>query len=92
MTKRLNKEEKTLLDAYDSDKWKSIENGEEQINKFQDIAQRSLKKDKRINIRINNNDLLELKRKAMHEGIPYQTFIRSILHKFINGKIVEESK
>jgi len=52
-------------------------------------ARNTLKKDKRLNIRISERDLNELQRKAAIEGLPYQTYVSSIIHKFINGKLIE---
>lgn len=48
-----------------------------------------MRKDKRVNIRISQRDLMELQRKAVHEGLPYQTFISSLLHKIVNGRMTE---
>ncbi len=89
MDKNLDIEEKNLLESFENDEWKSIPDKEKGISAYKEIATNTLKKDKRINIRINSNDLLELKRKAMHEGIPYQTLISSILHKYVNNKYAE---
>jgi predicted DNA binding CopG/RHH family protein len=91
MDRKLNNEEKKLLESFENDEWKSIPDKETGISVYKEIATNTLKKDKRINIRINSNDLLELKRKAMHEGIPYQTFISSILHKYVNNKYAEKT-
>ena len=52
-------------------------------------ARNTLRKDKRLNIRISERDLIELQRKAVQEGLPYQTYVSSIIHKFINGALVE---
>ena len=52
-------------------------------------ARITLKKDKRLNIRISERDLVEIQRKALKEGLPYQTYVSSILHKFINGSLIE---
>ena len=52
-------------------------------------ARNTLKKDKRLNIRISERDLHELQRKAVVEGLPYQTYVSSIIHKFVNGKFIE---
>lgn len=89
MTKNLNKEEKELLHSFNQDEWERIPNHEEELKKFREAAQNSLKKDKRINIRISGRDLTEIKRKAVNEGIPYQTLISSILHKYVNGTLAE---
>jgi len=55
-------------------------------------ARNTLRKDKRLNIRISERDLLELQKKAVNEGLPYQTYVSSILHKFVNGNLVEVRK
>ncbi|MFU8781327.1 MAG: hypothetical protein ACNA71_09955, partial [Kiritimatiellia bacterium] len=54
-------------------------------------AQATLRKDKRVNIRMTERDLVHFQRTALHEGLPYQTFISSILHKHINGRLVEKT-
>ena len=54
-----------------------------------EYARNTLRKDKRLNIRISERDLIELQRKAVQEGLPYQTYVSSIIHKFINGTLVE---
>lgn len=50
-------------------------------------AKQTLQKDKRINIRISNRDLVSLKRKANRMGLPYQTLISSVLHRYVSGDI-----
>lgn len=86
----LNNEEKELLDSFNKGEWEKISDHENELKKFRGLASDSLKKDKRINIRITHKDLTEIKRKAVHEGIPYQTLVSSILHKYINGRFVEK--
>lgn len=88
----LNKEEKELLESYNKGEWEKISNHENELKKFQELARESLKKDKRINIRLTGRDLTEIKRKAVNEGIPYQTLVSSILHKYINGRLVEKTE
>ena len=78
---RLNKEEKEILEAYESGK---LVLSESEVN-FQAIARNTIKKNQKINIRIADNDLSALKRRAAREGIPYQTLIRSVLHKYASG-------
>ena len=91
MKEKLNREEKEILDSYESGEWKSVLNNDEKINSYVEIAKNTLRKDKRINIRISERDLHEIKRKAVSEGIPYQTLISSVLHKFLNGRFVEKA-
>lgn len=77
--------EKEILDAYENGKLTPLDSETD----FQTIARNTMKKNKKINIRISENDLAALQRKAAREGIPYQTLIGSILHKYANGYIKE---
>ena len=87
---KLDEEEQEILSAFESGKLKSVPNVKDEIEKHRQIAATTFKKDKRINIRIANRDLSELQKLALVEGIPYQTFITSILHKFADGKYIEK--
>lgn len=89
MNSNYTKEELELIESIEKDEWVSIENVEEEKKRFKSYAQATFKKDKRVNIRISERDLENLQRKAVDEGIPYQTFISSILHKYINGRLVD---
>ena len=86
---KLNNEEKEILESYEQDEWKSVPNLEERKKELKEYAKATIRKDKRLNIRISSRDLNELQRRAIHEGLPYQTYISSILHKFINGRLIE---
>jgi predicted DNA binding CopG/RHH family protein len=77
----LDEYESEILEAYESGKLVSSEAGVD----FQAIARNTIKKNQKINIRIADNDLAALKRRAAREGIPYQTLIRSVLHKYASG-------
>ncbi|NOX16704.1 MAG: antitoxin [Chlorobi bacterium] len=83
---KLNKYEKELEASIAAGEWKSVKNVKSKINEYSEIAKNTLKKDKRINIRLSERDLLMLKAKAVEEGIPYQTLITSVLHKYLSGK------
>lgn len=78
---KLDDYEKEILEAYKSGKLKTTKTQTD----FKTIAKNTLKKNKRINIRISENDLDALQRKAAREGIPYQTLIGSVLHKYVSG-------
>lgn len=83
----LDKFEKEILDSFDNDEWIELENMEEEIDKHSKYAEETFKKNKRVNIRLSQKDINLIKIKAMEEGIPYQTLMASILHKFASGKI-----
>ncbi|OFY71565.1 MAG: antitoxin [Bacteroidetes bacterium RBG_13_42_15] len=87
--KRLEKEEKELLKSYDRDEWRSIGELQEQKKKYQRYARNTFLKNKRINIRLTEKDLINIKAKSLEEGIPYQSLISSVLHKYLTGKLVE---
>ena len=78
----LTKEEQEILDAVEKGKFVSVPNFEEEKKRFREIARNTLNKTKNINIRLSERDLSRLKRKAAEEGIPYQTLVSSILHKY----------
>ncbi|NOQ65500.1 MAG: antitoxin [Methyloprofundus sp.] len=86
MTHNLNTEEKELLASYDNDEWVSIADSEES-SQYKLAAKNTFKKNKRVNIRISELDLELLKEKALIEGLPYQTLMSSVLHKYVTGKI-----
>jgi len=80
---QLDKEERDLLDSFERGEWQSVPNVEEEMKRHQTYARATLTnlKNKNINIRIAEYDLIRLKARAMEEGLPYQTYIASILHK-----------
>jgi predicted DNA binding CopG/RHH family protein len=86
----LSEEEKNILNSYEAGEWKSVGLNNKLISKYQKAASATLAKNKRINIRLNQLDLQSLQKKAFEEGLPYQTFISSLLHKFVTGKLVEK--
>ena len=89
-TLKLQPDELELLAAYEQAEWQSVKNVKEQIGQYQAYAKATFRKDKRVNIRISEKDLLDLQKRAIREGIPYQTLIASILHKYVNGNLEEK--
>ena len=87
----LNDEEKDLLDSYEAGEWQSLDNLEQEIQTYSEYAQATFKKDKRVNIRISLKDLEAIQKRALEEGLPYQTLISSVLHKYITGRLVDRT-
>jgi predicted DNA binding CopG/RHH family protein len=81
----LDEYEREILHAYE----KSELTTSQSQTDFREIARNTLKKNKKINIRIAENDLSSLQRRATREGIPCQTLIGSVLHKFASGYLKE---
>jgi predicted DNA binding CopG/RHH family protein len=91
-TLKLDQEEKDLLDSYERGEWKSVKNLKQEIQKHKEYARNTLKKDKRVNIRLSSMVLDELQARAAEDGIPYQTLISSILHRFATGRLIEKPR
>jgi predicted DNA binding CopG/RHH family protein len=92
MKTKLTKEEKEILDSFEKGEWVPVADLSKRKKELAEYARNTLRKDKRLNIRISERDLIELQRKAVKEGLPYQTYVSSIIHKFINGTLVEAGK
>jgi predicted DNA binding CopG/RHH family protein len=89
---KLKQEERELLTAVEHGEWRSVKNLEEERARYQDYARATLRKDRRINIRLSQKDPEALQALALEEGLPYQTLIASILHKYVAGSLVERSR
>jgi len=92
MKDRLTEEEQKILDSFERGEWVPVKDLSRRKRELIRYARNTLKKDKRLNIRISERDLSELQKKAVSEGLPYQTFVSSVIHKYVNGKLVEAKK
>ncbi len=81
---KLSKEEKEILKDFEAGALKSVLTPRRK-KMLQTAAEETFKKDKRINIRISSRDLESLQRRALEEGIPYQTLVSRVLHKYVSG-------
>ena len=81
---KLSQEEKEILDAFEAGEFKSLLTPKRR-KMLKAAAEETFKKGKRINIRISSRDLESLQRRALEEGIPYQTLVSSVLHKYVSG-------
>jgi len=86
---KLDKEESELLASVERGEWKRVAGIGKEKQRYEKYADATLRKDKRVNIRMAERDLLRIQKKAVEEGLPYQTLISSVLHKYINGRLVE---
>jgi len=89
---KLNKQEKEILDSFERGEWKSTPNLKKEIKKHREYSLKTLKKDKRVNIRMSSKVLEELKAIAIENGIPYQTLMSSILHRYVSGRLIDKSR
>jgi len=88
---KLSSEEREILEAFDKGKLKRSKKAADTQKRHQEYAKAVFKKDARINIRLSSKDLRGLQKKALAEGIPYQTLVASILHKYVEGRLHENS-
>ena len=88
---KLTKEERDILRSVERGDWHSTRGVKGQIQRYQGYARAMVRKDKRVNIRMSEKDLVRFQKKAMQEGLPYQTLISSVLHKYINGSLIDKT-
>lgn len=84
---KLNQEEKALLKSLEAGEWRSVPDFDREKERYRRYALAAVRKDKRINIRISEKDLFLIQERAINEGLPYQTLISSILHKYVAGRL-----
>ena len=87
---KLDRDERELLKSVESGEWQSVPDLRDRIKRLQQYAKNTLQKDQRVNIRLSSSDLHGLQRRALREGIPYQTLMASILHKYVTGSLNEK--
>jgi len=81
----VNSQDKSILHSYEQGQWRPVKKRKREIKRLQQYARNTLQKDKRINIRMSSKDLDRVRVIATQEGIPYQTLISSIIHKYVSG-------
>lgn len=89
---KLDKDEQEILKSFERGEWQSVKNVEGEILKHQQYARNTLKKDKRVNIRISSKVLEEIQALAVENGIPYQTLMSSVLHRYVSGYLIEKPR
>jgi predicted DNA binding CopG/RHH family protein len=87
--KKLDRVEQEVLSAYDKGRLISARPTKAQMNAFRDAARATFIKSRRVNIRLSPADLMDIQARAYEEGVPYQTLIASVLHKYVTGRLRE---
>lgn len=87
---KIDADEQALLSAFEQGQMKSVATKAE-LEKFRSVARATAIKDRRVNIRLSSIDLSDIQVRALEEGVPYQTLIASVLHKYVSGRLVEKS-
>ncbi len=86
----MDNEERELGETLERGEWQSVDDSEDAEAEARRYAEATLRKDRRMNIRITERDLRNLKVRAAEEGVQYQTLVTMILHKYITGQLVED--
>jgi predicted DNA binding CopG/RHH family protein len=86
-----DQEEQGIITAFEAGKLKSQQPSRELLERHRSYARSTMSNDKRVNIRLSEKDLEDIKIRALEEGIPYQTLMGSILHKYVSGRLIEKS-
>lgn len=81
--------EKEILDSVERGEWRSVRGVKRERTRYARSARATLHKDRRLNIRISSKDLEMIQKRALEEGLPYQTLIASLLHKYASGRLRE---
>jgi predicted DNA binding CopG/RHH family protein len=89
--KPIDHEEEDLMESIERDEWQPVKNLDQEREKAIEAARNTLKKDRRINLRLTQKDYHQIQIKAIEEGIPYQTLISSLVHKYLNGSLTPTS-
>jgi predicted DNA binding CopG/RHH family protein len=85
---KIDADEKELLGSVERGKWKSA-GGKRERGRYSRYAKATFRKDRRLNIRLSSKDLEAIQKRALAEGLPYQTLISSLLHKYASGRLRE---
>ncbi len=88
--KKLDRYEHGILSAYEKGAMVSARPTKAQLSAFRDAARATFIKNRRVNIRLSASDLLDIQARAYEEGVPYQTLIASVLHKYVSGRLHEK--
>ena len=88
--KRLDREEQRILVAFERGELRSVITSKAALRRYQDYARATLSKQQRVNIRLSSEVLADFRARAAEEGLPYQTLMASVLHKYVTRRLIEK--
>jgi predicted DNA binding CopG/RHH family protein len=86
---KLDANEKAIAESVERGEWRSRNGVKREVSRYVRYAKATFRKDRRLNIRISSKDLEAIQKRALEEGLPYQTLIASLLHKYASGRLKE---
>jgi len=87
--KKIDDFENDIISAYEKGELISTKPSKQEKEKYKAAAKATFLKDRRVNIRLSSPDLMDIQARALEDGVPYQTLIASVLHKYVNGRLFE---
>ena len=90
MNHKMSAEERDILDRFQRDELRSAPGAEQEIEAARQAARNTFKKTKRVNLRVTERDFNRAHSRAREEGIPYQTLLSSVIHKYLSGRLTEK--
>ncbi len=88
---KYDNEEKNIIEAYESGKMKLSTPSEKELEQIKMAAKNTFKKDKKITIRLYDHDYKGIQKKALEMGLPYQTLISGIIHRYVEGDLISKN-
>lgn len=86
---KLDANEKEILESVERGEWRPVKGARRDLSRYARDARATFRKDRRLNIRLSSKDLEAIQKRALEEGLPYQTLISSLLHKYASGRLRE---
>ncbi len=91
MSDRLNAEEREILEQFERDELPRASGADREMTIAPEAARNTFKKTRRVNLRVTERDFNRAHARAREEGIPYQTLLSSVIHKYLSGRLTEKS-
>ncbi len=92
MKTKIDPAEKELLESYEHESMNLRTPSKKEIEEIKALARNTLRKDRRVTIRLYDHDLKGIQKKALEKGLPYQTLISSMIHQYVEGDLVESER
>ncbi len=89
---QLSEDELKIKQSIENNEWRDIPSLEKEMARYKEAAKHTVSKNKRVNLRITTQDFYAAHIKAREEGIPYQTLLASIIHKYLTGQLTEKNR
>jgi predicted DNA binding CopG/RHH family protein len=89
MEQSLTEEEREILEAFEAGTLRRAESADTELDRAQAAARNTFNKSRRVNLRMTEGDFLRAHSRAREEGIPYQTLLSSVIHKYLSGRLTE---